>query len=59
MKPNFSLSFKGNQKVFTAIGPYSVLGELMSNPKTVGSVSSVMMKMSKLVISELVHAAKA
>lgn len=34
----------------------AILGELMSNPKTVGSVSSVMMKMSKLVISELVEA---
>jgi hypothetical protein len=34
------------------------LGELMSNPKTVGSVSSVMMKMSKLVISELKDASK-
>jgi len=36
----------------------AVLGELMSNPKTVGSVSSVMMKMSKLEISELMDASK-
>jgi predicted 3-demethylubiquinone-9 3-methyltransferase (glyoxalase superfamily) len=36
----------------------SVLGELMSNPQTIGSVSSVMMKMSKLVISELIDASK-
>jgi len=36
----------------------AILGELMSNPKTVGSVSSVMMKMSKLEISELMDASK-
>ena len=36
----------------------SVLGELMSNPQTIGSVSSAMMKMSKLVISELIDASK-
>jgi predicted 3-demethylubiquinone-9 3-methyltransferase (glyoxalase superfamily) len=36
----------------------AILGELMSNPKTIGSVSSVMMKMSKLVISELKDASK-
>lgn len=36
----------------------SVLGELMSNPQTIGSVSSAMMKMSKLVIAELIDASK-
>jgi predicted 3-demethylubiquinone-9 3-methyltransferase (glyoxalase superfamily) len=36
----------------------SALGKLMSNPQTIGSVSSAMMKMSKLVISELIDASK-